>query len=1019
MGMELLSVLEMEKQQQNIYLKNKTRIYAENPIWYETIDKFIQNKEKALVVTGESGMGKSALLANWIVYRQNKKIKNEKIIYHFTGLSQSGGDYNKITQRLIVEIYEIYKFSISEKSTKDEENKKEKLKDKLNNLFAEIPKNEKLIIVLGSLDCLLEVDNAKMLNWIPEYPDNIKIIYSSLQGDKSMEALIRRGYNYLVVDALSQEIRKKIVTKYFKMFNMKLNEDQVEKITKDIKCENPLVLLTKLDDLRIFCNSDNFDKKIEEYLSVESNESLFELLLQNIEAAFSENKKNKKNFVKDILSLIAVSRYGLTEKEIISMTKITKLIWTKFFNSMSGHLFLINGFVTINNSIMLNAVKNRYLKDNLSEQPYRKMISTYMETDDDIWYVRKNEELPFQLMELKDWDKLYNFLLDKNVFYDIYERVEYELGKYWRALRETDVNRYPMEKYLKLEPAGNEEDKQLFYYYIAMFCNEILSDYSLGIKFSFKCIEINKKLYGEESDQLTSVYNLIGRSFDALGEYEKALLFYENGLAIKQKIFGKDHSQTATYYNNIGSCYEELGDFKKALNYLIHALEIEEKILNKESPEIATYYNNIGSCYSAMGDYQKALEYHNTSRLIREKINGIEHPDTALAYNNIAFCYDFLGEYDKELEYFLNALAIFEKFFGQEHFYTVTSYNNIGECYRALEDYDNALSYQNKALTLKEKIYGKEHPDIATAFNNIGLCYDSMGDSDKALEFHNRALEMRKKILGDEHPETSDSYCNIGSAYYSLGDYDEAIKYYNLALEIDQKNYGNGHPNPAKSYNFIGNCYFSMGEFEKAIDNHTNALTIQNQIFEREHYETANSYNNIGECYDYLGEYEKSFDFHVKALEIREKVYGSEHHSVASSCHNIAVCYDSFGNLEKALEFDSKALEIRLKVLGSEHLDTAISYNNIGYSNYHLGNYEKALENHLIALEIKKKLYDGKEEDLGISFNKVGKDYEALGKNEDALKNYNEALAILESIEGMEEKVSEIKEAIERLLDKK
>jgi hypothetical protein len=104
-----LSELETERFEQRNFLKSRTGVYVPTPAYFEALDAFVQSDERALVVSGENGMGKSALLANWIQHRQRPAgQRGETILYHFIGNSRSEGDYRKITGRLINEIKDLY-----------------------------------------------------------------------------------------------------------------------------------------------------------------------------------------------------------------------------------------------------------------------------------------------------------------------------------------------------------------------------------------------------------------------------------------------------------------------------------------------------------------------------------------------------------------------------------------------------------------------------------------------------------------------------------------------------------------------------------------------------------------------------------------------------------------------------------------------------------------------------------------------------------------------------------------------
>jgi hypothetical protein len=67
-----LSDLEKERFEQQTFLRSLTTVYIPNPAYQEKLASFAQSDERFLVITGGSGMGKSALIANWIQQRQTE-----------------------------------------------------------------------------------------------------------------------------------------------------------------------------------------------------------------------------------------------------------------------------------------------------------------------------------------------------------------------------------------------------------------------------------------------------------------------------------------------------------------------------------------------------------------------------------------------------------------------------------------------------------------------------------------------------------------------------------------------------------------------------------------------------------------------------------------------------------------------------------------------------------------------------------------------------------------------------------
>jgi tetratricopeptide (TPR) repeat protein len=835
------SPLEKERFEQDVFRKSMTGVYVPNPVWYDKLDAFAfeQNNERAIVITGGSGMGKSALLANWITWRELWERPEEKILYHFIGNSQSEGDYRKITRRLINELRDIYK--LPEESSGGElsggagfgedASKPDKQQEILQNLLFQTAGQGRLIIVLDGMDRLFDIDNAKLLNWLPAFPPNVKFIFSTNPKDSTYEVFTRRQYNTFPIEALPLEKRKRLIVNYLKSFgkDKAMTPARLDRIAADPESENPLALRALLEELRVFGSHEGLDREIDRYLAAPDLDSFFTLVLERLEKTYAVGDAN---IVRDVFSLIAVSRAGLSENEILELSGVKPLYWSQLFYAAAGHLTTRNGLVGFSHRFIREAVRKRYLSQDGAAAPYRRRIAAYIEKSDS--RERKYDELPHQLFALKDWDILYAFLLDFDVFEYIYRKDQNEFGGYWRTLKETDAEKYSLKKYLELEEAGRDRKTlAALYNNIGLTISNTLGDYAIALEYQKRALEIRESVLGKNHPDTAASYHNIGFVYDALGDYATALEYQKRALEIREAVLGKNHPDTAGSYNNIGSVYHSLGEYPQALEYYNRALEIQESVLGENHPNTATSYNNIGLVYNSLGDYPHALEYYNRALEIQESVLGENHPNTATSYNNIGLVYGSLGDYPQALEYYNRALEIQESVLGKNHPNTAGSYHNIGAVYNSLGDYPQALEYYNRALEIRESVLGKNHPDTATSYHNIGFVYNdiglvylSRGNFSEALRYFKQALEIRESVLGKNHPDTATSYNNIGAVYCSQADYPEAMRYFKQALEIRESVLGKNHPDTAQSYNNIGAVYQSLGDYPQALEYFKQVLAI-------------------------------------------------------------------------------------------------------------------------------------------------------------------------------------------------
>jgi tetratricopeptide (TPR) repeat protein len=653
----------------------------------------------ALVITGKSGLGKSALIANWIV--ENEETMEGKLIYHFTGNSGSEGDYRKITQRLINEIKWVYGLLDEEEELDALSNKpsddSDKQKEELEKLLASIADKEQLLIILDGINQLSERENAKLLNWLPKFPENVKVIYSTLPDDATMDVFKRNGYKVHTLQPLDTEKREELIRTYLNTYSKSLLPAQVKRIASGKECENTLVLRTLLDELRVFGVHEEINHRIDDYLSATDIHTFFTKVLTRIESSY--NYDAATNFVKDVFSLIAVSRAGLSETELLTLTGAPPLYWVQLYNATATHFTVKNGLITFSHSYFKEAIHQRYLTEEATQTAYRQRIIAYCEKELSAGISdRIYDEFPHQLHLSREYDRLYSFLSDFDVFDYFYYEDRYTLSAYWRALISENQEKYRLRIYLELETDEWEElSIARLYNDIGSFINELFRDDSLALEYCLKALAIRERVLETDHPNIAVSYNNIGIIYRSMGNYQKALEFNIKALALRERVLGTEHQNTATYYSNIGTTYYAMKNYPKALEHFLKALAIEERVLGTDHPDIAGSYNNIGDAYSAMKDYPKALEYHLKALALRERILGTGHPDTATSYNNIGTTYCYLRNYPKALEFYLKALAILERVLETTHPFIAVSCNNIAYTYRYMGNKSKAIEYQLKA----------------------------------------------------------------------------------------------------------------------------------------------------------------------------------------------------------------------------------------------------------------------------------------------------------------------------------
>lgn len=960
-----------ERIAQKAYINSRHGHYQKPIADFKRLDDFLNSDETHLVITGSSGMGKSALIANWLKEKE-KAPQSYNIIYHFVGNTFGGSDHRQILEHICDELYDLYVIERNEALN-------ENLDEEAQRILVEAGQKDKpVLIVIDGINQIADYDHSKLLNWLPQAPHTTKYLFSTLEGDETMETFKRRAYPIHQIGKLDRKSRCEFIINYLHNVGKKLTDKQINRILDDPENDNMLVLNTLLDELICFGSHQQLDKRIDYYLSSSSIDDFFDRMLQRMEADYEE--------VPRILSLIALSESGLTEDELQSITQLRPLDIHLFYCAFYNHLITQDGLITFGHQYVTDAVWRRYgLKQQTNAHLYREQIIYCISIEKGISETRRISELAFQYYNTDNDEGLYKIILSFDAFryYNASDKGDATLALYWRRLLESNLEKYQLQNYLNL-PDDGIPLKDLPYLEIGQFAQFYCGDNETCLKCN-NIVLTKSEEKGGDSKSTAIAYNNIGGVYYILEDYPKALEYYFKDLAICENLYGLDHTNTATSYNNIGLAYYKLADYQKAEQYFFKALGIFENVYGIDSPSASTTYNNIGLVYMSKSDVRKALEYFSKSMEISENVLGLNHPTTAMAYCNIGGAYNELADYDKALEYYLKGLKINEHVLGPRHPNVASSYNNIGDIYDTLEDYSKSLDYYFKALGIFEDVYGIDSPLASTTYNNIGYVYKKLGNHSMALEYYLKALDLLLKVYGENHPRIASSYNNIGGIYFEQDHHQKALDYYFKGLSICINIFGENHVETASSYNNIGMVYDDSGQYDKALVYYLHSLGIVKNTLGEEHPYTAESYNNIGGVYQDMGDNAEALEFFVKALKIREKVFGFYHSLTATSYNNVGGVYHEQGKDDKALEFFLKSMEINEKVLGSKHLATATSYDNLGAIYKSLGDYDKALAYYLKALEIR-------ENELGINHSSTATSYNNIGNYYYAMRDYGKAL---------------------------
>ena len=213
---EVPDELERERRSHEAYAAERRRLYIGQE---ETVAALLARFEAAsdekgeegsrsrtTLVTGESGTGKSALIAN-VLARYRESHPTYVVIEHYIGSTSDASDPMKLMRRVAGEIKKMTE------SSREIEDDPEKLAEQFAEWLAEASwwagRNGRAVVL--ALDALDKLSHEARLRWLPKITaPHLRIVLSSLAGE-CRDALAKRGVEMLEAKPFTHEVARNYI----------------------------------------------------------------------------------------------------------------------------------------------------------------------------------------------------------------------------------------------------------------------------------------------------------------------------------------------------------------------------------------------------------------------------------------------------------------------------------------------------------------------------------------------------------------------------------------------------------------------------------------------------------------------------------------------------------------------------------------------------------------------------------------------------------------------------------------
>lgn len=346
--------------EQEAFALSRTRVYVARPDYYQRLNAHMLGDGPPLILTGKSGLGKTALLANWAIHHRARH-PDKPIWLNFIGTTPDSTRPDVIMRRITAEIQKRWAPQLPIPETRTV------LQASLPKWLDRIPGNIRVALILDGINQLIDPESQTPLNWLPHpLPPYVRLFASTISGP-SLDAAHRRGWQSFQIEPLTRKERKAIALNYLGRFGKTPDQAFLDKVASAPQTANPLFLKALLEEMRLFGEFEQVSQRLEGYLTARNVPQLFTQILERLEKDY----RKPAGIVADALSLLWAAPRGLTEGELRQLLgsrerPLPAARWSPLFLALQESLVSRNGYLGFFHNYLRQAVQKRYMSSLLA-----------------------------------------------------------------------------------------------------------------------------------------------------------------------------------------------------------------------------------------------------------------------------------------------------------------------------------------------------------------------------------------------------------------------------------------------------------------------------------------------------------------------------------------------------------------------------------------------------------------------------------------------------------------------------
>ncbi len=749
------------------FLEIRTRHYVGRDDAYRRLREFaMASGEAPLLLTGESGLGKSAALARFV--RDFRKEQPDAfLLAHFVGASPQTTSLAGMLQRLTQEVKRKFGLTLPQAESAEE------IIRTFTVAILHVPELARVVLVLDALNQLDADSRADSLIWLPEkLPPNVRVLCSSATGPQQAPRILtafgEREHVDVPLRPLNDEERRAIVKAVPKVVAKTLDDKQIDILLTNPATTNPLFLMVALEELRGYGSFERLNEMLAGLpRDGDAVTRLFDQVFERLEQEFN------KPLVDWTLRLLACSRRGLRGPELVELTRSLGEQADDLYpvlRQLRAYLQIRDGLFDFYHVSVRRAVEIRYLRWNTDEdqrdpwarwnpdrQPpanapteqekeTRNRLIGFFETNR--LAPRSVDEIPWNLAQLRGWHRLFDLMAELSFFNAAWQASESDVRTAW-SLVKTVGKLEPIDAYRNVlaKPAAHAFDTL---WNLAKFLEK--SGYGLSVLpvWSFFIDRLR-------DDHVDSVLN------DWLANLSPMLLKFGSldgtTRLLKEALLSRCLVSQA-------SILLETGDLEGAMRLLKETEEISRRLDDAEPLRASLGIHAL--ILKATGDLDGAMRLHKEEEVICRRLNDSDALKGSLG--NQALILKATGDLDGAMRLHKEGETICRRLGDLDGL--SKSLDNQGLILQKIGDMDGAMRLHKEGETISRRL--NDPAGLLRSFANQSTILLATGDLDGAMR-----LLKEQEAISRQLNDPVGLHVSLGNQAFILqanGDLDGAMR---------------------------------------------------------------------------------------------------------------------------------------------------------------------------------------------------------------------------------------------------